>query len=105
MTTIELRGLELHGRHGVLFTREGLLHATNARFKDDATPPEPGCDCPVCARHSRAYLRHLFQAGEMLGARLASLHNLRFYLRLLEDARRAIRERRLSAWARGWEAP
>jgi queuine tRNA-ribosyltransferase len=93
-----------HGRHGVLFTREGLLHATNARFKDDGAPPEPGCDCPVCARHSRAYLRHLFQAGEMLGARLASLHNLRFYLRLLEDARRAIREGRLAAWAREWQA-
>jgi len=89
-----------HGRHGVLFTRQGLLHVTNARFKDDGAPPDPGCDCPVCARHSRAYLRHLLQAGEMLGARLASLHNLRFYLRLLEDARRAIRERRFAAWAR-----
>jgi queuine tRNA-ribosyltransferase len=88
-----------HGRHGVLFTREGLLHATNARFKDDGAPPDPGCDCPVCARHSRAYLRHLFQAGEMLGGRLASLHNLRFYLRLLEEARRAIREQRFAAWA------
>jgi queuine tRNA-ribosyltransferase len=79
-----------HARHGVLFTADGLLRLRNARFRDDPAPPEPGCDCPACARHSRAYLRHLFQANEMLAARLASLHNLRFYLRLLERARAAI---------------
>jgi len=96
-----------HGRHGVLFTHEGLLHAKNAQHKDDPRPPDPRCDCPVCARHSRAYLRHLLQAGEALGGRLASLHNLRFYLRLFEDARRAIREGRFDAWARetGLELP
>ncbi len=76
-----------HGRHGVLFTSEGLLHIKNARFKDDEGPPDPACDCPVCARHSRAYLRHLIHTGEALGASLASLHNLRFYMRLLEDVR------------------
>jgi len=90
-----------HGRHGVLFTHEGLLHAKNARYKDDAGPPDPRCDCPVCARHSRAYLRHLLQTGERLGGRLASLHNLRFYLRLLEEARLAIAEGRFEAWSRG----
>jgi queuine tRNA-ribosyltransferase len=86
-----------HARHGVLFTDEGLLKLRNARFRDDLAPIEEGCDCPTCARHSRAYLRHLLQVNEILGARLATLHNLRFYLRLLERARRAIREGRLSA--------
>jgi len=89
-----------HGRHGVLFTHDGLLHVKNARFKDDPAPPDPRCDCPVCGRHSRAYLRHLIHSGEVLGASLASLHNLRFYLRLLEDARRAIRAGRFAAFVR-----
>jgi queuine tRNA-ribosyltransferase len=79
-----------HGRHGVLFTSRGLLRIKNARFRDDPAPPEEGCDCPTCTHHSRAYLSHLIRAGELLGARLASLHNLRFYLRLLEQARAAI---------------
>jgi queuine tRNA-ribosyltransferase len=79
-----------HARHGVLFTSRGVLKARNARFKDDPNPPDPECDCPTCARHSRGYLRHLLHVNEALGARLASLHNLRFYLRLLADARGAI---------------
>jgi queuine tRNA-ribosyltransferase len=81
-----------NGRHGVLFTRQGRLNIKNARFRDDARPPEEGCDCPTCGVYSRAYLRHLLHIDEALGARLATLHNLRFYLRLLEDARRAIVE-------------
>ncbi len=85
-----------NGRHGVLFTREGRLHIRNARYKDDPRPPEPGCDCPACSRHSRAYLRHLLHIDETLGSRLATLHNLRFYLRLLEEARHAIAEGRLA---------
>ena len=79
-----------NGRHGVLFTRSGRLMIKNARYKDDPRPPDPGCDCPACSRHSRAYLRHLIRIDEALGARLATLHNLRFYLRLLEDTRAAI---------------
>jgi len=86
-----------NGRHGVLFTAQGRLHIKNARFKDDSRPPEEGCDCPTCTRHSRAYLRHLLHIDETLGARLASLHNLRFYLRLLERSRDAIRAGRLAA--------
>ncbi len=89
-----------NGRHGVLFTRQGRLQIRNARFKDDSRPPEAGCDCPTCGRHSRAYLRHLLQINESLGARLASLHNLRFYLRLLEEARVAIEQGRLDALRR-----
>jgi queuine tRNA-ribosyltransferase len=79
-----------HGRHGLLFTSHGLLRIKNARFRDDPAPPDPACDCPLCTRYSRAYLSHLVRTGEALGARLASLHNLRFYLILLERARAAI---------------
>ncbi|MEE9607752.1 MAG: tRNA guanosine(34) transglycosylase Tgt, partial [Myxococcota bacterium] len=79
-----------HGRHGVLFTSTGLLKLRTARFRDDPAPPDADCDCPACSRHSRAYLSHLLRANDALGARLASLHNLRFYLRLLGEARRAI---------------
>ena len=81
-----------NGRHGVLFTSEGVLHIRNARFRDDPAPPDPDCDCPTCGRYSRAYLRHLLQVGEQLGGRLASIHNIRFYQRLLARARTAIRE-------------
>ena len=79
-----------NGRHGLLFTTGGLLRVRNARFRDDPRAPDPECDCPTCARFSRAYLRHLLRANESLGSRLASIHNLRFYLRLMEDSRRAI---------------
>ena len=86
-----------HARHGVLFTQSGLLRLRNARYRDDPEPPDPGCDCETCARYSRAYLRHLLQAGEALAGRLASLHNLRFYLRLLQEARAAIAAGRFAA--------
>jgi queuine tRNA-ribosyltransferase len=89
-----------HARHGVLFTREGTLPVRNARFREDARPPEEGCDCPTCARHTRAYLHHCLRANEMLGARLATLHNLRFTLRLLGEARAAITEGRLASLVR-----
>jgi len=79
-----------NGRHGVLFTRRGRLNIKNARFRGDERPPEEGCDCPTCTGHSRAYLRNLLHIDESLGPRLATLHNLRFYLRLLEEAREAI---------------
>jgi queuine tRNA-ribosyltransferase len=86
-----------HARHGVFFTSEGLLRLRNARYRDDARPPDPACDCATCARFSRAYLRHLLRAGESLAARLASVHNLRFYLRLMQQARAAIRQQRFAA--------
>ncbi len=80
-----------HARHGVLFTSGGVLKLRNARFRNDTAPPDANCDCATCAQHSRAYLRHLMKVNDMLGARLASVHNLRFYLRLLEEVRDAIR--------------
>jgi len=79
-----------HARHGMLFTSQGLLAIRNARFAGDSNPPDPACDCPTCLHHERGYLRHLFQVGDALGPRLATLHNLRFYLGLMERARRAI---------------
>ena len=86
-----------NGRHGLLFTRAGLLRIRNARFRADDAPLDPSCDCATCRGHSRGYLRHLLQVNESLGARLASLHNLRFTLRLLEDAREAIAAGRFAA--------
>lgn len=88
-----------NGRHGVLFTSAGLLRIRNARFQSDPEPIDPRCDCPTCGEHSRAYLRHLIMENEILGARLASIHNLRFYLRLLEQARAAIETGRFAAFA------
>jgi queuine tRNA-ribosyltransferase len=86
-----------HARHGVLFTSRGLLRLKNAEHASSGDPPDPSCDCTTCARHSRGYLRHLLRAGEALGARLTSIHNLRFYLRLLERAREAICAGRLAS--------
>ena len=86
-----------NGRHGLLFTRRGLLQIRNARFRADSDPPDPECDCHTCRNHSRAYLRHLIHCGEALGSRLAALHNLRFYLALLERAREAIAQGRFAA--------
>jgi len=86
-----------NGRHGLLFTSEGTLALRNAAFERDEGPIDPSCACPACQRHSRAYLRHLIRGGEALGARLASLHNLTYYLNLLARARRAIETGTLAA--------
>ena len=86
-----------HARHGVLFTHAGQLSLRNARFRADDSPPDQACDCPACASHSRALLSHHFRVNESLGARLASLHNLRFYLRLMQRARQAIAEGHLAS--------
>jgi len=90
-----------NGRHGILFTRAGTLAVRNARYRSDPSPPEESCDCSTCSRYSRAYLRHLLHVNEALGARLASIHNLRFYLRLLEEARAAIRGRSFATFRTG----
>jgi queuine tRNA-ribosyltransferase len=90
-----------HARHGLLYTEAGVLAIRNARFRDDPRPVDEECDCPTCAAHARAYLCHLLRTGEDLGARLATLHNLRFYLRLLERAREAIAAGTFASLARG----
>ena len=81
-------------RNGGLLTHEGRLNIRNARFARDPNPIEPGCTCYTCQHFSRAYIRHLFKAGEILGLRLATIHNLHFMLRLMERVREAIREGR-----------
>ncbi len=93
-----------NGRHGLLFTSEGVLPVRNARFKDDPRPPDPACNCPTCTRYSRAYLRHLLHIGEALGPRLATLHNLSFYFRLMEDTRRHIEAGTFAVFHREVEA-
>ena len=91
-----------HGRHGVVFAPGGPLNLRNARFRTDAGPIDEDCACAACRGHSRAYLRHLIVSGEALGARLASLHNLAFYMALLRRARAAIVAGRFEEWRRDW---
>lgn len=79
-----------NARNGQLFTRQGPISIKNARYADDLRPPDPECECPVCRRHSRAYLRHLFMAGEMGSGILNTLHNLHFYLDTMGRIRKAI---------------
>jgi queuine tRNA-ribosyltransferase len=77
-------------RNGSILTRGGRINLRNRRFIEDASPLDESCDCYTCARFSRAYLRHLFMAGEILGHRLASIHNLRMLVRLVGEIREAI---------------
>lgn len=79
-----------NARNGGLFTSEGLLNIRNADHRLDSGPVEPGCQCPCCLNHSRGYLRHLFQIKEILGCRLATLHNLHYYHRFVAGMRQAI---------------
>jgi queuine tRNA-ribosyltransferase len=98
-------------RNGLLFTSRGKVVIRNARFADDPRPPDPACGCYACRTFSRAYLRHLFKSGEILGLRLNTLHNVHFYLSLMASARLAIsegrfesfRRERLDAWRAGGE--
>ena len=98
-------------RNGLLFTSRGRLTIRNARFAEDERPLDPACRCYACRTFSRAYLRHLFRAGELLALRLHTLHNLEHYLTLMEEARAAVaegrfasfRRRRLEAYASGLE--
>ena len=83
-----------NGRHGHVYTKHGKLNLFNAKFELDERPIEEGCQCPACRRYSRAYIRHLLKAKEMLGMRLCVLHNLYYYNHLMEDIREAIEEGR-----------
>ena len=96
-------------RNGLLFTSEGRITIRNAAFQDDERPADPACTCYVCRTFSRAYLRHLFKSGELLGLRLNTMHNVHYFLDLLAGAREAIEEGRFDAYRRGkvegWRAP
>lgn len=87
-----------NGRHAHLYTRYGKINLLNARYETDDRPVEEGCGCPACRRYSRAYIRHLLKAKEMLGMRLCVLHNLYFYNHLMEDIRTALDEGRFAAF-------
>ncbi|MBQ7583008.1 MAG: tRNA guanosine(34) transglycosylase Tgt [Lachnospiraceae bacterium] len=86
-----------NARHGQLYTHQGKLNIKNAAYAEDMSPIEEGCMCPACRKYSRAYIRHLIKAGEMLGLRLCVLHNLYFYNHLMEEIRQAIDEDRFEA--------
>ena len=79
-----------NGRHGHVYTKSGKLNLFNAKYELDDRPIEAGCKCPTCSRYSRAYIRHLLKAKEMLGMRLCVLHNLYFYNNMMEEIRTAI---------------
>ncbi|MCL2356840.1 MAG: tRNA guanosine(34) transglycosylase Tgt [Defluviitaleaceae bacterium] len=89
-----------NGRHGHVFTSQGKLNLFNARFARDESPLDPNCACEVCRTHTRAYIRHLFKAKEILGMRLAVMHNLFFYNNLMRECREAIGEGRFAAFKR-----
>ncbi|MDP8236679.1 MAG: tRNA guanosine(34) transglycosylase Tgt [Candidatus Erginobacter occultus] len=87
-----------YGRNGSVFTEKGKMVVRNAGFKDDHRPLEEGCGCYACRNYTRAYIRHLFNTGEILAHRLATIHNLFFYQELMRNARRAIEEGNYSAF-------
>ncbi len=87
-----------NGRHGHLYTNRGKINLFNAKFELDERPIEEGCGCPACRRYSRAYIRHLLKAKEMLGMRLCVLHNLYFYNTMMEEIREALDEGNFAAY-------
>ncbi len=90
-----------NGRHGHLYTHHGKINIANARYAADMRPIEEGCGCPACRSYSRAYIRHLMKAGEMLGLRLCVLHNLWFYNHLMEEIRGALDAGRFASFKAG----
>ncbi len=89
-----------NGRHGHVYTNDGKLNLFNARYELDERPIEEECQCPACRSYSRAYIRHLLKAKEMLGMRLCVLHNLYFYNHMMEEIRDAIDEGRYQEYKR-----
>ena len=87
-----------NGRHGHVYKKFGKINMLNKMHEKDMTPIEEGCGCEACRNYSKAYIRHLLKAGEMLGLRLCVMHNLYFYNHLMEDIRTAIDEQRYSAF-------
>ncbi len=91
-----------NARNGQLFTSQGKINIKNQRYADDPGPLDPECDCETCTKYSRAYLRHLFVAKEVLSARLNTVHNLTYYLNLMRQMRQAILENRFDDWAKAF---
>ena len=91
-----------NARNGYLFVPWGVVKIRNARYRDDERPIDADCACPTCRHYSRAYLHHLDRCGEILGSRLATVHNLHFYQRLMADIRAAVAGGRFDAWRRAF---
>ncbi|HBZ03377.1 MAG TPA: tRNA guanosine(34) transglycosylase Tgt [Lachnospiraceae bacterium] len=87
-----------NGRHGQVYTNQGKLNLKNKKYELDESPIDPTCDCPVCKRYSRSYIRHLLKRDEMLGLRLAVMHNLYFYNNMMEEIRTAIEKHEWKAY-------
>ena len=87
-----------YARSATLFTRRGRIRMSQRRYRRDAYPIDTSCDCYACATFTRAYLHHLYTANEILGTILGAVHNVRFYQRLMAEARDAITAARFSAW-------
>lgn len=102
-----LRGVDMfdcviptrHARNGQLYTSRGTIKFRHARYADDTGPPDPDCDCYTCSHYTLAYLRHLEKCSEILGPRLATIHNLHFYQKLMQDIRAAIEAGEVEAFA------
>jgi queuine tRNA-ribosyltransferase len=91
-----------NARNGTVYTHHGKLIIKNQEYHDDFRPVDPACLCYACSHFSRAYLRHLFQAGEILGPRLTTIHNIHFYMELMREARQAVLENRFTGWKKGF---
>jgi queuine tRNA-ribosyltransferase len=92
------------GRNGAAFTADGRINIKRAEFRTDTRPLDEECDCAACRRYTRAYVRHLFVADEILGHRLLSLHNVHFLVRLMAEARNMVRGGTFNGWSRDWLA-
>jgi queuine tRNA-ribosyltransferase len=107
-----LRGIDMfdcvmptrHARNGHLFTSTGVINIRNAVHHADLSPIDADCGCYTCSHYTRAYLRHLDRCNEILGSRLNTIHNLHFYLQLMQVMRQAIAAGELASWARGYLA-
>jgi queuine tRNA-ribosyltransferase len=85
-------------RHGALMTSTGRVNIRDAKYKEDFSPLDPNCDCYCCKNYTKAYLRHLYIADETFGKRLLSYHNIRFLIKVMEGARKAIQEDRFEEY-------
>ena len=91
-----------NGRNGSAYTADGPVNIRNAAHRQDPGPLDTSCDCETCRTYSRGYLRHLFMADELLGLRLLSLHNVRFLVRLLAQARERVLDGTFAGWHQDW---
>lgn len=93
-----------NGRHGHLFTKAGIININNKKYEFDESPIDPECSCPACRRYTRAYLHHLYKAGEILGMRFGAMHNLYFYNNLVKEIREALSEGRFEEYRKQYSS-